>query len=155
MIRRSSIAAALAVLALPTLGLATAAWAGPHRHGHAHHGHHHHVGGHPHGHPRPGGPPHRGRHHSHGPRRHRPRGGLRHGFRPRFGHGFGSGVILPDGGPRSVLGEAPRVLVRRYPVFVEGGYRASPTGGCTTRRSASLTPYGWHRIVTVRTCVRP
>lgn len=158
MIRRSSIAAALAVFALPTLGLATAAWAGPHRNGHPHHdGGHPHGGGHPHEHPHRGGHPHHGPKHGPGHRGgppHRGHGGPRVGFGPRFGQGFGPGAILRDSGPRVVLRGGSRVLVQRSPVFI-GGYGAPPAGGCSTHRSVSLTPDGWHRIVTVQTCIRP
>ncbi len=61
-------------------------------------------------------------------------------------------------------------VVRHYPVY--GGYRYGhvgfrapyasaylfdggygvPRAGCSTRRNISLTPLGWHKIVTIRTC---
>lgn len=61
-------------------------------------------------------------------------------------------------------------MVRHYPVYGgyryrHGGFRAPyasaylfeggygvPRAGCSTRRNISLTPLGWHKIVTIRTC---
>ncbi len=69
-----------------------------------------------------------------------------------FRLGYRFGVIRPYpayvGHPhRLVAFTAP--YARSY--VLNAGY-GLPRAGCSTRRSVSLTPVGWHKIVTVRTC---
>ena len=69
------------------------------------------------------------------------------------GHGFG---WAPRPGPRFVHvrhGWHPHGYGWGAPAYYVGGPR--PVGGCTTSRHIGWTRYGWHKIVTTRTCIVP
>ncbi len=135
--------AAAAALVLGAVSVSPASAHGGHHHGghhhHHHHGHHHHGGGghHPHW----GGGWHGS--HWHGPH---------WGGRPIIVRG-GSRVyvdrrpIIVPGGPRRVY------VAGAYPVY--GGRPAGYGPGCTTTRRVGPTPWGWHKVVTTRTCLVP
>ena len=111
------------------------------------HGGHHHGG--PHGH----------HHHGHGGHHHHGGGGGWHGSHRHGPHWGGRPIIVRSG---------PRVFVDRRPIIVHGGPRVFVAGaypvygrpagygpGCTTTRRVGLTPWGWHKVVTTRTCLVP
>lgn len=67
-------------------------------------------------------------------------------FRPVYEGAYGYGV-------------PPRVLPRYRPVAVpvydgEGARGGFPDAGCTIERTQSITPAGWRKFVTHRTCYR-
>ena len=120
-------------------------------HGHSHDGHH--GGAHHHGGQHGGG--HHGGWHPHGGHPHHA-GGSSHG------HGGWRGRTVVINRPYPVWGGSRTVVVDRpYPVYghqypiYRAAVPASYGPGCHISRSVGITPWGWHKIVTTKTCLVP